>query len=45
MDREDLARLCDARDTLCAYCGDDNCEDCKVTALIDQAFNEDDEED
>jgi hypothetical protein len=40
MDRDDLAKLCDARDTLCGFCENDECEKCIVTLLIDQAFNE-----
>ena len=46
MDREELAELCDARDKLCAFCENDNCEKCQVTLLIDQAYVEcEDDED
>lgn len=48
MDREYLARLCNARDTLCGFCEADECDKCIVTQLIDDAYNEmldDDEED
>jgi hypothetical protein len=40
MDREDLAELLDARDKLCAFCENDECEKCIVTLLIDQAHEE-----
>lgn len=40
MDREYLAKLCDARDALCSFCEVDECEDCIVTRLIDDAYNE-----
>lgn len=45
MDREYLAQLCDARDTLCNYCEADECSWCIVTKLIDCAFSELPEED
>lgn len=45
MDREYLAKLCEARSTLCDFCEADECEYCIVTRLIDDAYNElDDEE-
>jgi hypothetical protein len=40
---EDLAKLCDARDTLCSFCENDACEKCIVTELINEAFNERDD--
>lgn len=40
MDREYLAKLCDARDTLCGFCEADECEKCIVAHLIDDAYNE-----
>lgn len=40
MDREELAELLDARDKLCAFCENNNCEKCQVTMLIDDAYNE-----
>ena len=45
MDREYLARLCDARDTLCGFCKSGGCLQCKVRHIIDDAFNELSEED
>lgn len=47
MDREYLASLCNARDTLCGFCEADECEKCIVTRLINDAYNElgDEEED
>lgn len=45
MDGEYLAKLCDARDTLCGFCEADECEKCIVTRLIDDAYNELDDED
>lgn len=36
----ELAELLDARDKLCAFCENDNCEKCQVTMLIDDAYNE-----
>lgn len=40
MDREYLAKLCDARDTICSFCEVNECEKCIVTHLIDDAHNE-----
>lgn len=40
MDLTTYAKLCDARDTLCAFCEADECEKCIVTRLIDDAANE-----
>ena len=40
MDTNDLSRLCDARDTICKYCGKTDCEECIVTKLISNAFND-----
>lgn len=40
MNKEDLARLCDARDTLCEFCEVENCEECVVTQIISDAANE-----
>lgn len=47
MDKEYLAKLCDARDTLCGFCEVDECEKCIVTYLINDAYNEmpDDDDD
>lgn len=45
MDDEYLARLCDARDTLCNYCEVDDCESCMISKLINCAFDELTEED
>ena len=44
MSRDDLALLLDARDKLCAFCENDECEKCQVTRLIDDAYNECDDE-
>lgn len=44
MTRTELAELCDARDKLCGYCEANECEKCIVTTLIDDAFNECEEE-
>lgn len=44
MDRTYLAELCDARDKLCGFCEANECEKCIVTQLIDDAFNELDED-
>lgn len=40
IDKEYLAKLCDARDTLCEFCEADECEKCIVAHLIDDAYNE-----
>jgi hypothetical protein len=37
---DELSALCEARDTLCGYCEADECEKCIVTNLIDDAYNE-----
>lgn len=39
MDKEYLAKLCDARDTVCGFCEADECEKCIVSHLIDDAYN------
>ena len=44
MTQDELAVLCDARDTLCGYCQADECEKCIVTTIIDDAYNETPEE-
>ena len=38
--RDELARILDARDTLCGYCGNDACAKCIVTMLASNAYNE-----
>lgn len=45
MDREYLAKLCDARDTLCGACKSGGCLQCRVRHIIDDAFGELSEED
>lgn len=40
MDMEYLAKLCDARDTLCGFCEANECEKCIVSHLINDAYNE-----
>lgn len=45
IDRDMLARLCNARDTLCGFCENTECEKCQVTALINDAFSAFEDED
>lgn len=45
MTKDKLAELCDARDKLCNFCENDECERCIVTNLIDDAYAELDEDD
>lgn len=46
MDRDDYARLVEAGRTLCEFCeNNDDCEKCQVTALLNDAANELDDED
>lgn len=46
MTKEELAKLCEARDVLCGYCEANECDKCIVTSLIDDAFAElEDEQD
>lgn len=40
MDKECLAKLCDARQTLCEFCEAGECDWCIVNRLIDDAYNE-----
>lgn len=40
MDKKYLEKLCNARDALCGFCEVDDCENCIVTHLIDDAYNE-----
>lgn len=44
MSREELGAICHARDVLCGFCEADECEKCIVTRLVDDAFNECEEE-
>lgn len=36
IDRDELARICDARDVLCKFCECDECEKCRVQVLVGQ---------
>lgn len=45
MNREEFAKICKARNVLCAFCEADECEKCIVTHLVDDAANELPEED
>ena len=45
MDRDYLAKLCDARDTLCGFCKSGGCLQCRVRHIIDDVFSELSEED
>ena len=39
IDKDYLAKICDARDTLCAFCENtDLCHKCQVTLLVDDAY-------
>lgn len=40
MDRDYLARICDARDVLCGYCQSGDCFMCTVHHLVADAFSE-----
>ena len=40
MDRDYLAQLCNARDTLCGFCEVLECDKCIVSNLINDAYNE-----
>lgn len=40
MDRDYLARICDARDVLCSYCDSGDCCMCTVQHLVVNAFSE-----
>ena len=40
MDRDYLARICDARDVLCGYCQSGDCFMCTVHHLVADAFGE-----
>lgn len=40
IDKEELAKICQARDTLCNFCENTDCEKCQVTILINDAYNE-----
>lgn len=44
IDRDTLARLCDARDTLCGFCENTACDKCQVTMLINDALSEAEED-
>lgn len=37
---EKVAKICEARDTLCAFCQVLECDKCIVTHLVNDAFNE-----
>lgn len=37
--REELARICDAKDTICQFCGSiEYCDSCHVTNVVNEAF-------
>lgn len=37
--REELAKICDAKDTICQFCGSiEYCDACHVTNLVNEAF-------
>ena len=41
IDKDYLAKICDARDTLCAFCENtDFCPKCQVTLLVDDDYAE-----
>ena len=40
IDRKELAKICNARNTLCNFCENDACERCIVTQLVDDAYAE-----
>lgn len=40
MDQEYLTRLCAARDILCGFCEADECDQCMVSHLINDAYGE-----
>lgn len=40
MTREYWAELCDAGRKLCTFCESDECENCQVTRLLNDAANE-----
>ena len=40
MDRNYLARICEARDVLCGYCKSGDCMMCVVHHLVNDAFSE-----
>lgn len=44
-DPDRLAEICHARDILCNFCENDNCEKCQVTNLVNDAFCEFGEDD
>lgn len=44
MDKNSLEKLCNARDVLCGFCEAYECEKCIVTHLVNDAYNEVDEE-
>ncbi len=42
--REELAKICDAKDTICQACGCiEYCDECHVTHVVNEAFNNCDE--
>ena len=40
IDADTYTKIMDARATLCNYCENDACENCTVTHLADDAYNE-----
>lgn len=43
---KDIERICDARDVICENCEirNKNCDNCIVTKIVNDAFNEDEEQ-
>ena len=40
MSKDELAILLDARDKLCGFCENDECDKCQVTILMNDAYCE-----
>ena len=40
MDEKRFAELLDAKDKICNYCGNDDCGNCKIHHLIDEAYSD-----
>lgn len=45
MTRDEFESMCSSRDAFCGFCQADECEECIITRLLDDAYNELPEED
>lgn len=43
IDHDKLVKICEARNALCGFCQKSDCENCQVTVIVNDAFQDVDE--